>query len=88
MTVLNWILSFLTGHYFNRKGNIVTDVVMTLHECTKMLFNMWSYNFYDMTLSTEQQRLHMINYDVVYTYICLHLRGYLIHEVPEEFLVL
>ena len=30
-----------------------TDVVMALHVRAKMLCNVWSYDFYDMTLSTE-----------------------------------
>ena len=33
---------------------------MTLHASNQVLCNVWSYNFYDMTLSTEQQRCHMI----------------------------
>ena len=29
------------------------DVVKTLHVPTKVLYNVWSYDFYDMTLPTE-----------------------------------
>ena len=38
-------------HYFNKKKHIAdTDVV----KCTcKVLLHVWSYDFYDMTLSTE-----------------------------------
>ena len=35
------------------KVDIVTDVVMTLPVRAKMLCNVWSYDFYDTTLSTE-----------------------------------
>ena len=35
------------------KKYVVTDVVMTLYVRAKMLCNVWSYDFYDMTLSTE-----------------------------------
>ena len=33
---------------------------MRLHIPAKVLIHMWSYNFYDMTLSTGKQRRHMI----------------------------
>ena len=33
---------------------------MTFHVRAKMLCNVWSYDFYDNTLPTEQQRRHMI----------------------------
>ena len=53
MTVLNGILSFFKWTFFNRERNVVTDVVMALQVRAKMLCNVWSYDFYDMTLSTE-----------------------------------
>ena len=34
---------------------------MTLHIPAKVLIQVWSYDFYDMTLSTAKQRRHMIN---------------------------
>ena len=34
---------------------------MTLHIPAKVLIHLWSYDFYDMTLSTGKQRRH--NYD-------------------------
>ena len=34
---------------------------MTLHIAAKVLIQVWSYDFYDMTLSTGKQRRHMIN---------------------------
>ena len=37
---------------------------MTLHVRAKMLCYVWSYNLYDMTLSTEQQRRHMIKNNI------------------------
>ena len=33
---------------------------MTLRIPAKVLIHMWSYDFYDMTLSTRKQRCHMI----------------------------
>ena len=33
---------------------------MTLHIPAKVLIHVWSYDFYDMTLSTGKQRRHMI----------------------------
>ena len=40
-------------HYFNRKYNVVTDGIMMLRASNQVLCNMWSYDFYDMTLATE-----------------------------------
>ena len=34
---------------------------MTLRIPAKVLIHMWSYDFYDMMLSTGKQRRHMIN---------------------------
>ena len=34
---------------------------MTLRIPAKVLLHVWSYDFYDMTLSTGKQRRHMIN---------------------------
>ena len=34
---------------------------MTWRVRAKMLLHVWSYDFYDMTLSTELQRRHVIN---------------------------
>ena len=34
---------------------------MTLHIPAKVLIHVWSYDFYDMTLSTGKQRRHMIS---------------------------
>ena len=33
---------------------------MTLRASNQVLCNVWSYDFYDMTLSTEKQQRHMI----------------------------
>ena len=38
---------------------------MTLRIPTKVLLHVWSYDFYDMTLSTGKQRRHMINWDIM-----------------------
>ena len=41
-------------HYFNRKHCIhVKDSIMTLRASNQVLCNVWSYDFYDMTLATE-----------------------------------
>ena len=34
---------------------------MTLRIPAKVLIHVWSYDFYDMTLSTGKQRCHMID---------------------------
>ena len=41
---------------------------MTLRIPAKVLLHMWSYDFYDMTLSTGKQRRHMIN---IYMCVCV-----------------
>ena len=38
---------------FNRKRSVATDGIMTLRASIQMLCNVWSYDFYDMTLATE-----------------------------------
>ena len=38
---------------------------MTLRIPAKVLIHVWSYIFYDMTLSTGKQRRHMINGDML-----------------------
>ena len=43
---------------------------MTLHVRAKMLCNVWSYDFYDMTLSTEEQRHFMINIRFYSSVVC------------------
>ena len=40
---------------------VVTDVVNDVTYPAKVLLHVWSYDFYDMTLSTGKQRRHMIN---------------------------
>ena len=40
---------------------------MTLRIPTKVLLHVWSYDFYDMTLSTGKQRRHMINIYILCT---------------------
>ena len=34
------------------KENVVTDGIMTLRASNQVLCNVWSYDFYDMTLTT------------------------------------
>ena len=40
---------------------------MRLHISAKVLIHVWSYDFYDMMLSTGKQRRHMINNLLVLT---------------------
>ena len=42
---------YKSWHYFIRKHNVVTDGIMTLRASNHALCNVWSYDFYDMTLS-------------------------------------
>ena len=42
---------------------------MTLHIPAKVLIHVWSYDFYDMTLSTGKQRRHMIRLVIGITWI-------------------
>ena len=39
---------------------VVTDVVNDVTYSRKSVIHVWSYDFYDMTLSTGKQRRHMI----------------------------
>ena len=41
---------------------------MTLRIPAKVLLHVWSYDFYDMTLSTGKQRRHMISCNGVFRY--------------------
>ena len=38
---------------FQQKNYVVTDGIMTLRASNQVLCNVCSYDFYDMTLSTE-----------------------------------
>ena len=42
---------------------------MTLRASNQVLCNVWSYDFYEMTLATEEQRRHMINAVTKHIYI-------------------
>ena len=61
-------MTFKIGFYRLRSGPIFNEFTlllrtssMTLCIPAKVLIHMWSYDFYDMTLSTGKQRRHMIN---------------------------
>ena len=43
---------------------VVTDVVNDVTYPAKVLLHVWSYDFYDMTLSTGKQRRHMIIHNI------------------------
>ena len=47
---------------------------MTLRIPAKLLLHVWSYDFYDMTLSTGKQRRHMINGSIIHVYILCTLQ--------------
>ena len=50
---------------------------MTLRIPAKVLLHVWSYDFYDMTLSTGKQRRHMIIHIIIYllqNMFFLHMR--------------
>ena len=56
------ILSPSKWRYFPRKFTLLLRTSsMTLRILAKVLLHVWSYDFYDMTLSTGKQRRHMIN---------------------------
>ena len=40
---------------------------MTLRIPAKVLLHVWSYDFYDLTLSTGKQRRHMINLFIAFS---------------------
>ena len=56
---------------------------MTLRIPAKVLIHVWSYDFYDMTLSTGKQRRHMIN-----RYIHFNPNLTMYHELVESTFVL
>ena len=48
---------------------------MTLRLCAKVLLHVWSYDFYDMTLSTEEQQRHFAFIKIQYMYILSYKMG-------------
>ena len=59
MIILKGFHRLKSWHYFSGKHYIVSDGVMTLRASNQVLCNVWSYDFYEMTLATELQRRHM-----------------------------
>ena len=50
---------------------------MTLRIPAKVLLHVWSYDFYDMKLSTAKQRRHMIIHNIyVRNYVSLRAANY------------
>ena len=50
----NWAQFFMAVEiepFFDRKHNVVTNGVMMLRASNQVLCNMWSLDFYDMTIS-------------------------------------
>ena len=45
---------------------VVTDVNNDVRIPAKVLIHVWSYDFYDMTLSTGKQRRHMLSANTTY----------------------
>ena len=57
---LKWdFIDFKMRTILNRKRNADMDVVNDVMY-VNVLLHMWSYNFYDTTLSTKYKRCHMI----------------------------
>ena len=48
-----WGFIALKDDIISIENNVVTDGIMTLRASNQVLCNVWSYDFYDMTLSTE-----------------------------------
>ena len=68
---LNTILSPLKVDIFPMKINIVvTTSSMTLRIPAKVLLHVWSYDFYDMTLSTGKQSEGTCKYSYQKLFIC------------------
>ena len=47
------LMGFYRFKVNNISYNVVTDGIMTLRASNQVLCNVWPYDFYDMTLSTE-----------------------------------
>ena len=50
---LKWNFIAFKVDIISRENNVVMDGVMTLRASNQVLCNVWSYDFYDMTLATE-----------------------------------
>ena len=48
-----WGFIALKDDIISIENNVVTDSIMTLRASNQVLCKVWSYDFYDMTLSTE-----------------------------------
>ena len=53
---------------------------MTLRVRAKVLLHVWSYDFYDMTLSTEEQRRHVMKSNPI-----SHPQNHKVINVPERY---
>ena len=53
-----------SGHIFKKNALLLRTSSMTLRIPAKVLLHVWSYDFYDMTLSTGKQRRHMIIHNI------------------------
>ena len=56
---------------------------MTLRVRAKVLSHVWSYDFYDMPLSIEQQRRHMINIDSTHCRIYIGNKCHLFQQITH-----
>ena len=70
--------------FFHRKHYVVTDGIMTLRASNQVLCNMWSYDFYVMTLATEKQRRHMIKPHIqLGDRFCIQFVPFFLYTRPE-----
>ena len=60
--------------YFSKKRIVDTDVVNDVTSTQVLIYVVWSYVFYDLTLCTEYQRRHMINFICLIYSIFMYLR--------------
>ena len=58
---------------------------MTLRIPAKVLLHVWSYDFYDMTLSTRKQRRHMINTVHEFSRIVFHQQSFVTFRITGCF---
>ena len=54
-------------HFFSvRKHSVDTDITNEVRSLRQVLLHVWSYNLYDITLSTKKQQRHLIKLLTVY----------------------
>ena len=51
MEVVQFFMAVEIEPFFDRKHNVVTNGAIMLRASNQVLCNMWSFDFYDMTIS-------------------------------------